>query len=140
MSTHKGKVTILFNRDRGLSIELEDDAASSRIIEIQIGPMEAIAALSRLGHVDCKYVLVNAEKAGKKMEMMTIKAEMPRCGYGEEQNDKGRAAIIAACPEGWEPDLYLNSQGSFTPDGDVVIVRDTARRWVDVQTNDNNEG
>ena len=72
MKKLKGKATILFDRDRGLNIELEDEL-SGTTIRAQLSPDNAIAALARMGYVDCEITYPKSlSKIGMKRERKRV--------------------------------------------------------------------
>ena len=100
---NEGKATILFSREEGLLIELED-AKSGICITAKLNHQEAINALSRLALVDCEieYPDNGLHLIGKTREIK--EAYLPcRFSYGTPRKE-----VLAGCVlegllvDGWE--------------------------------------
>ena len=127
MRTLKGKADVLFDRDKGLEIRIEDELSGISICAT-IPPVEAIAALSRQVHVDCE-VSYPSEKGlaliGKKREVEQVLIQKTWEGYRPT-----RERVLTQCEaegllvDGWE--LWqdgLSTQQNQRGKHRVVIVR-----------------
>lgn len=130
MKELKGNITILGNDD-GVYIEIKDKVSSIRIVKIKMSPEDFCqAALGRLANTRCSMEVGELMKVGKKMINKSFDVALPpEAGIREEEIAK--ELTIKYCPEGWEPDLYFNSQGSFFKKDGINYARSTIRTWVD---------
>lgn len=126
----KGKIDILFDAERGLFICLRDENSSCTILKVELSPQNAIAALSRCAYIECDYAVTNADKAGKYLELTKVEAEFEESDYSKKK-ETALVELEKACPDGWELDPYLGSQGSFFSKGERNFARASARRWVE---------
>jgi hypothetical protein len=125
----KGNLTLLFNSD-GLHIEIADDGASLKFVDLKIAPEDVCKLLSRQAQISCNIEVKGLEKVGKKMEWKKLEFEIPKdTPYKEEDNVAKEYAYIH-CPEGWTPETYFGSRDSyFTKDG-KSYARCIIRRWI----------
>ena len=130
----KGQLTLLFNQD-GMHIEIRDPASGKTFISLELDAKQTCQALSRLGHTHCEMKVHDLDKVGLTKEWKPW--EFP-CGGNVWDQGKHhiRKKACDLCPEGWEPDLGFNSQGSFFTKGDVPWARTTIRRWVKKEETD----
>ena len=124
----KGKMTLLCSKD-GVELEIEDDLSHAVILRATISTEQFCAMLGRLACVDIDIQIGELHKVGKKMEMDKLDFEMPK-EYPYHNKDAAIKLAKKLCPKGWEPDLYFNSQSSFTSKDNKVIAHTTIRRWV----------
>ena len=114
----KGKITILFHSERGMTIEIQDAESGLHIMDINVPSSDnVVAVLSRLACVPCDCRILQTDNIGKTRINGNLEFEMPEHDY---LNRKEIASIQAdiECPEGWEVNKYFNSQDSFfTKDG-----------------------
>lgn len=129
-------LTILCSQGR-VHIEVHDEDARIRILDIEVSPEKFTAALGRQGNVDCKASVLVSEKIGLKHEckqftfMVAENQESPfmDCSH-ENTRERAKIAVKEKCPKGWEADAYFNSADSFfMKDGDAW-ARTFIRRWV----------
>lgn len=127
MKLKDGRVTILFG-EYGMKIEVHDNDAGIRFLDISLTPEQTVSAFSRLSHTPCDVEVRNLNIVGKKQEHKEFVFEVSKESY----HDKQEATRIAqdVCPEGWEPDLYFDSQGSFFVVDSKQYARTIIRRWV----------
>jgi len=115
----------------GLTIQIEDRNAGTRICEVKLGPEEACAALG--SHASCKAQKATAyglHLIGKYQIMDDFVFEMPEHDWRNSQEVAAEKAK-RICPDGWMPDLYFNSQNSFFVDDDgKTMARTYMRMWV----------
>ncbi len=100
MQKLKGKATLLFDKGKGLTIELMD--SSSRItVKAQLSSDSAITALSRVGYVECELTIPdNLERIGKKREIKTI--TLQRHYMSSQRSELIFDAATAGCfDDGW---------------------------------------
>ena len=129
---HKGKITILFSRERGLTVEVEDALSSETIVRAQLDAEQAISALSRIAYTDCEIKTGELSRVGKVMEVDQFTFPFPFDGF-HGRDEKAKEQALELCPEGWKPDLGFNSQGTFPKVDGVQHARTMIRRWVEVE-------
>lgn len=124
------KITLLFNED-GLHIEVEDDKAVIRFLDIHMTPEQTCKVLSRHANVEVESCEVNGlDHVGMKREQKEWIFQMPP-GI-DFMNRKETATFIAInqCPEGWTPSTYFGSQASFFHKDGAMFARTHIYRWV----------
>lgn len=125
------KLTLLFS-DEGLRIEIRDDDACVTFFRGKLSTEQACQAMGRLSNTPMEGAEVfGLELVGRKHESETFSFSLPE---GTSYDDEKRVAIEVVkelCPNGWKPDLYFNSQNSFTRSGKSVTARTIIRRWVE---------
>jgi hypothetical protein len=125
-----GKITLLFNSD-GLHLEVRDEVAGIRFLEIYLDAEQTCQALGRLAYTKCKICDVyGLDKVGKNEERMEYVFKMPPSTYKDRQQIAYDEAL-RTCPEGWAPDHYFGARDSFFDKDGVEMARCTIRRWVD---------
>lgn len=129
MKLNNGRITILFDHD-GMSIELHDYDASLTFAAIRLTPEQTVKAFSRLGYTECDIEVKGLDKIGSKMENKHFEFEIPDVGWGSKRTDTAIRIVQEVCPEGWEPDLYFQSQNSFFSKDGQDFARTIIRRWV----------
>jgi len=128
MDEYNGRISLLID-ERGLTVEVYDEASGECVVDLELPPKETCQALGRLVHIPCKVRYGELDRVGKKMETDYIVFPIPKHDY----NDRNRVATEACaqyCPEGWIADNYYGSQGSFFEKEDQQYARCTVRRWV----------
>ena len=126
-----GRITLLFSED-GLTIELHDDLSSTTFARVELDQMQTCQVLSRLSRTHCDMEVYELDRVGKKMEHKNFQFFVTKKKiYGSGRQDLAKIKIKEVCPEGWTPDLYFGSQGSFFYKDDEVWANATIRRWVD---------
>lgn len=126
----EGKVTMLFDRDRGLTIEVRDQLSRTVLCKLTLDNEQAMSALARLAGTDCMIDLNEDcfDKIGKKMLVDSMTFKMPE---GSRQGkEEAITEALNNCPEGWEPDLYFGSQDSFTFKDGEYYAKCTIRKWI----------
>ena len=126
------KITILFD-DGGMIIEVHDNPSSSTFLKVKLNPKQTCQALSRSAHTDCKVEVFNLDRVGKKMEYKPFEfpvRKLDEYPVGKDDKQLAISEVERVCPEGWIPDLYFGSQGSFFEKDDVRWARTTIRRYV----------
>lgn len=134
-----GKLTISIGQEV-TRIWIEDVDAGVRFCDVQIATPEFARGLSSLAMRPCEVEVRGADLVGKKQEWKPFRAEVEGRGfYGKEA---GREAVIEQCPEGWVPDLYLDSHGTFETDFEKnkTYINTTIRRWVEEEDDGTGEG
>lgn len=127
----KGQLTILCDKN-GVKIEMRDDDARVMFAEVLVTPENFTAALGRLAEVDCEIEVRGLDKVGKVHECERLEFEIPKELSGATRGLgfnalKNRA--YKACPDGWTPDIYFGSKGSFFEKDGKQFARCTIRRW-----------
>jgi len=124
-----GQITILADED-GVKIELIDNTSFLPFAQVKLNPKQFCQAMSRLAHTPCeKMEVFNLDNVGKNLEHKSFEFEMPDNQYRNKEVAKDILQKI--CPEGWKPDLYFDSQGSFFVRDDKPYARTRLRRWVE---------
>lgn len=132
----KGKITITrVDRDGDgsegtvIQIRIQDDRSRKTFVEATMTPHDFAMAIAGLSYQPATFEVDSLDKVGMTKETMPL--EFP---IGDWLTPE--AGAIAACPEGWEPKLYFNSQTSkFTRDGEQW-ARTVAERWVNARSSD----
>jgi hypothetical protein len=133
-----GKITILINQDY-TDIEIYDENSSITFIKIKLTPEELSSALSRLAYTPCKVEIIGLEKIGKKMIVKDFAFQIPqelmdkyKNTYNIPENELWNDAQILLDKEGdgYTPDRYFRSQGTFFKKDGVDCVRVLARKWI----------
>ena len=107
------KITILINSD-GMTIELYDDDANIRFVELNLTNNQSMQALSRLSHTEVNYCTVRGlDKLGKNRESKELIFKMPDDKWSKERKDIARKLALEQSPEGWKPSMHFGSQNSF---------------------------
>jgi len=128
MQTIKGKITLLFS-EKGMSIRLDDSDAVIAFCDIELDAEQTCAAMSRQAHVPCVINVGGLENVGKVREHKSFSFPIGVDGY-DRKKDVAIAACAVHCPEGWTPDNYFGSQGSFyTAEDGTQMARCMIMRW-----------
>ena len=129
--TIKTRFSILAT-DGIVEIEFQDDLAVNSRIVAKIPYDDFLTALgSRLVGQECDVELINPDKFGKKREHSIIEFKVAdKYEYGKSE-ELAKEKVGAACPDGWEPDMYFSSQNSFFRKGEEMWARTSIFRWVD---------
>lgn len=133
MKLNKGSATLLANADGFVTLELTDEDAAQTFIKVTFTANQFVSALSRLGNTPCDVEVYAIERIGKKHEHQAWEFEMPQVSEILSRDTAQQTAISLAtayCPDGWTPDLYFNSQGSFFSRDGKNYARTIIRRWV----------
>ncbi len=125
------RITIL-GSEHGVEIEIEDRLSSRTFVKVSLTPEQFVqAAMGRLACQKCDCEVYQLDRVGKKMEMDTLRFEMPKMDWKVREESAYRIAL-EKCPEGWEPDQCFGSKGSFYRDGETEMAKCTIRRWVEI--------
>jgi hypothetical protein len=127
MKLNDASITILVS-ENNTTIKIYDEDADVQFCEIELTSKQFCQALGRLAHTHCEIEVRGLEKLGKKMEHKNFEFEISNKDYG----DKVVACQIVKklCPDGWTPDYYFGSRGSFYGNNDKSYARCIIRRWV----------
>ena len=132
MKLKEGKITILFDHD-GMSIELIDGLSTIHFAKVRLNPEQTVRALSRLGYCPCEIEVVGLDHVGKKLEHKDFEFEMVGDSkYSMRDTEKAKKLAKKLCPSGWKPDLYFNSQDSFSYREGKRFAKTKIRRWVEI--------
>ena len=130
MNLNNASISILIHSDH-TTIEIMDENARVRFVEIELTPQQLSQALSRLSRTNCSVEVHGLDRIGKKMIHKSIEFE---CGelYHHDRKDEQKLIALckAACPEGWTPDNYFGSQNSFFTKDGKRFARCTIRQWI----------
>lgn len=108
-----------------MQIRIQDALSRSTFVEAIVTMEDFAMAVTGMSHQKIEFEVDGLDKVGRLKETMPL--EFPLRG------NTPKHGAIAACPEGWKPVLYFNSQDSkFTRDGEQW-ARTTAERWVDAE-------
>lgn len=134
MKLKEGRITLLFSEE-GLRVELIDRLSGITFVRVKLNQEQTCQAMSRLAHTHCDIEVFGLEVVGKCLEIKDLTFPIGNVDY----YDRKKVAIEKAlefCPEGWVPDEYYGSKGSFydkkDKDGNKITwARTHIRRWVD---------
>ena len=134
MLLQDGRISILFSKD-GLHIEIYDDIAAIRFVDIHLTPEQTCQAFSRIAYTPCTIQVKELHKVGKKHEHNILTFPLSTKEYNREKNTEKAIEIADIyCPEGWIPDKGYNSKDSFSIDKmGFVWAKTFIRRWVDIE-------
>lgn len=126
------RIDFFINGDR-TEIVIHDAVSSLRILEITLTPVQLSQAMGRLSMTKCA-VFVNEyslDKLNRKLEVSQHEFEIPDFGYDKRNKKKDVFELaVKSCPDGWQPDNYFESQGSFFTKDNKQYARCTIRRWI----------
>ena len=130
----EGRISILVGSEY-TSIEIEDEKANTRFLQIRLTPEQLSMCLSRQACVPCEIELKGIDKIGKKHENKSFDFEIPKelssPGYGDIDNSQKLAEIAQKqLKDGWIAEPYFRRQDSFFKQGDKNYARCVIRRWV----------
>lgn len=110
----KGKVSLIFDVERGLTIELEDRIANTRFARVTIKAEDVIQAFCQRADIDCIMEIEHLDRIGKKHKHIKLEFPMPLKGVSYSNR---KEVAIAECqkylPKGWIADKGYSSQDSF---------------------------
>ena len=128
----EGRISILVNREH-TTIEIEDNNANTRFLNIKLTPEQLSMCLSRQACVPCEIELRGIEKLGKMHENESFVFEIPEelYQYGVE-NKEERLRVLAQTKltNGWIAEGYFRSQNSFFAKDGKHYARCIIRRWI----------
>jgi len=123
------RISILVDGDMA-AIEVVDRDAAVTFLDIEMTTKDFCAALGRLAEVPCVAEVCGLDLVGMQHECKRFEFEFKDKGDWKTRDKRAHAAAIKVCPEGWVPDAYFGSQGSFfTKDGKEYAAT-IIRRWV----------
>jgi len=133
MNIIKGEATLLFNAE-GLHLEIRDDNASIKFLDIHFDEKQTCQLLSRRSNIHCDMEIYGLDRIGKKMEWDKIEFEIPEnINYKDQDKvcyEKAKEYCLQHLTPDWEPDLSFNSQDSFFRRDNKDYARCTVRKWV----------
>ena len=133
----KGKLTISRQQGGGkddrICISIVDEDAAVEFVEAELTLEQYALAITGLGRVECDVEVRGLDKVGKRMELDTLifPLKIADDDYGTGRKAHATKRAKEACPAGWVPDCYFNSQGSFFQRDGETWARCSIRRWVD---------
>jgi len=132
----KGKLTIAKQHSHDgntIEISIEDEEAAIEFVEASLTLEQFAQAITGLGRVECDAEVRGLDKVGKRMELDTLEfpLRMKDDDYGTGRKKFATARAKEECPDGWTPDCYFNSQGSYFQRDGETWARCNVRRWVD---------
>lgn len=132
---HRGSLTIsrpqCSDGRKYISIEVKDECAGIRFLEIEIDYADFAACLTGLAYQPCDFRVRCLENVGKVREMDTLIVEVGNIPFSKsELQDKVRALVDKAMPAGWKTDYYIESRDSFFTKNDKNFVKLYIYRWV----------
>ncbi len=129
----KGRLTILVSGE-STTIQISDDNASVRIIEIKITPEELSLLLSRRADLPVEMNVYNLEKVGKTHEHARYLFEIPdELNSSTKSLELTELCIESLAKDGmtdWTPDSYFGSQDSFRGSNGKYFANAVIRRWI----------
>ena len=125
----RGKISILFETS-GLKIEVYDEAACIRFLEIKLDQEQTCEALARLAHTPCVIEARELQNVGKVRESRDFTFQMPDDAVYRDKKVAQRLAN-ELCPDGWRASTYFGSQNSFYTQDGKEYARTTIHRWVE---------
>lgn len=136
--TLEGGLSITYHRDHKdmsvITLRIEDADANAIIAEIKLSAEEFCkCALGNLHSLKCNVDVFDLDNIGKQHINETMEFPIPKeaTAYGERNGQMLKDLADEACPDGWTPDYYFNSQNSFTRRDGQDYARCTIRTWVD---------
>jgi hypothetical protein len=130
----EGRISILWNsQDKDIKIEIEDTKANSLIATVKLDAVAfCMATLGNLASMKCTIGVGELEKVGKKMLIDKLVFEVPEnLFFSADSKDVAAKLAVKECPDGWEPQLYFNSQNSFFTKDGKAFAQCTIRKWVE---------
>ena len=124
----EAQITVTATYDDAINITVQDKTSTVRFLEMTMTREQFInATMNRLACTGVLKASVNGfDRVGKTMEMDDFVVEIPKW-----HDSEGAVRIVRKeCPDGWVPDLYFGSQGSFFDKDGRHYARTTIRRWV----------
>lgn len=113
------------SKEQWIEVTIKDDG-SRESITAKLTLEEFAMAVMGVGYRPCEVETPSdPSRLGRIKERMQVSAPVPT---GNRKD--AAAAVIAATPEGWEPELYFNSQESFSGFGSGLVAHTSASRWV----------
>jgi len=127
----KFTLSVPSEEDKPVRLRIEDDDARVTFIELSIEPKVFVQALGSLGSCPCDCEVRGLNKLGLKHECKSFQFQMPDKDMEYRQREKVAYRLAnKLCPEGWEPDNYFGSQGSFFYQDGELWAKVIIRRWV----------
>lgn len=130
MKLNKASITILFDRDRGLEIQLHDSDASITFAEVRLTAEQVVSAFARMSHTPCEIEVTGLDIIGKRHESAKHVFEIPDNWTPRSHIEELQKLAQETTPEGWVSDGRFSSQDSFFTEGDKHFARVIIRRWV----------
>lgn len=132
METRKkinAQITISAAYTDSITITVYDKDSATNFLHMVMTREQFInATMNNLAHTDVGSAsLENIDRVGKTLELDKLVVEIPK----HEDHVAAARLVSEQCPEGWVPDLYFQSQGSFFSDEGKYYARTTIRRWVE---------
>jgi hypothetical protein len=129
------QISIIATYDDVIRIEVYDKNAVITFLEMEMTREQFInAVMNRLGNTDVEHAwirrpdLIGKFRETKPMEF-PIPENTPR--YGDGANEIACKTVTNLCPDGWEPQMYFGSKGSFFERDGKPWARTTICRWND---------
>lgn len=127
-----GKITLLLNSE-GLHLELYDADSNIKFVEVRLNQEQTCQALSRLAYTDCqKMTINNLEYVGKTRISEPLVFEIDDVGFSDRK-EIAKQKAIELCGDEWTPDLYFDSQNSFSFNHETqkYTCRTRKMKWID---------
>jgi len=108
-----------------IEVTIKDDG-SRESITAKLTLEDFAMAVTGLGYRPCEMEIPeDPSRLGRTRERMQVSAPIPSGNRSD-----AATAIIMETPEGWKPELYFNSQHSFSGVGSSLVAHTCAYRWV----------
>jgi hypothetical protein len=124
-----GKITLLFDPDRGLNIEIEDANARTTFVKLNVKNSDVTKLMSRQAMIPCSLEIRDLKCVGKIHKCKKFDFEIPEKLSIRENREKLIKYSEKFIPKGWIPDGYYNSQDSFYTENGKHFARVVIRKW-----------
>lgn len=133
---HKGKITIsrpqYGSGKKKISIQVEDEIAGIRFLEIEIDYDNFAEAITGLAYIDCEFDVFGLCNVGKKIEHKTELIQSDFKEYGKPSEEYINNILKPYEVDGWIASRYLGSKDSRTHNDNGCIFKFNFSRWVDI--------
>lgn len=114
-----------------IHITFMDKDACIEFAEATLTPERFALAITGTGRVECDIEVHGLDRVGRKMEIDSMEFPLGIKGYSSQAKEAAIKKSKKICPQGWTPDTYFGSQGSFFQRDGKAWARCTIRRWVE---------
>lgn len=118
----------------GVVLEVRDALSRCRIVRIELSHEKFCQMVMRsIAEEPCVATVGDLSKVGKRKVSDVLTFELPSGTGGLPREDVAAQLAKELCPDGWEPDCYFGSQGSFFYRDDKTFARCRIYRWEDAE-------
>lgn len=130
MKLQDARITILFS-DKGLHIEVTDEASGTQFLEIELNEKQTCEALSRCSRTECTAEVRGLDRVGLHLEIAWLVFEYPEdVRYSKDEDRLLVEAMKPHVPEGWTASEYFGSRDQFFTRNGKYYARASLRRWL----------